>query len=59
MTTKNKDEISITPEDRELFRNTVKNSVPLKENKKPYFKKKPIAKALETELLFIYQRLGL
>ena len=44
MKTKNKDKISISPEDRELFRNTVKNSLPLKENKKQYFKKKPIAK---------------
>ena len=50
MTTKNKDEISISPEDRELFRNTVKNSVPLKENKKQYFKKKPIAKARFTQI---------
>ena len=44
MTTKNKDEISISPEDRELFRNTVKNMVPLKENKKQYFKKNLLQK---------------
>ena len=50
MTTKNEDEISISPEDIELFRNTVKNSVPLKENKKQYFKKKPIAKARFTQI---------
>ena len=49
MTTKNKDEASISPEDRELFRNTVKNLVPLKKNKKQYFKKKPIAKARFTQ----------
>ena len=50
MKTKNKDEISISPEDRELFRNTMKNSIPLKENKKQYFKKKPIAKARFTQI---------
>ena len=45
MTSKNKDEISISPEDRELFRNSVKNLAPLKKNSKEVFKKKPIAKA--------------
>ena len=49
MTTKNKDEASISPEDRELFRNTVKNLAPLKKNKKQYFKKKTIAKARFTQ----------
>jgi DNA-nicking Smr family endonuclease len=49
MTTKNKDETSISSEDRKLFRNTVKNLIPLKKNKKQVFKKKPIAKARFTQ----------
>jgi len=49
MNTKDKDSLSISSEDRELFRNAVKNSIPIKKNNlRVNFKKKPEAIANQT-----------
>ena len=49
MNTKDKDSLSISSEDRELFRNAVKNSIPIKKNNlRVNFKSKPKARANQT-----------